>query len=187
MENIAKESMAINAQCDCVRTIIVKSQNGDEEVERVTSRTGFHIGINFVKGFFFTIFCGSWFFSMSKDGIANCVARYKYGCLKFALLARLIALIDTIFFAICVPFFIVTYIVLIIVTFFGVIIFGIVKLFKQNDTIFSSLRKTLVGSLISLALVLGNTILTPLGIISPEFTIKICYLHKWSTILAYCY
>src|SRR5271154_5716116 len=136
METIIKGSVPINAHCDHVRTATLKRQNGDEIFEQITSRTWSHFGVNFIKGFLFTIFCGSWFFFMSKDGIANCVSRYKYGCLKFALLARLIAFIDTIFFAICVPFFIVTYIIIFVVTFFGAIIFRFVKLCKPNDTKF---------------------------------------------------
>lgn len=149
--------------------------------------SGFHIGIQLEKGIFLHFFSIN--LLISKDGVHHYLKHVDSVCpgICYLFLARLIAIIETLFFIIMLPF---SMIIFTCVTFFCLIcgiLFSITCPFKFDMCCLNSIsnrKMTLLFFSISLSSLLCifklilEIILIPFQIIVPELTALVFKIHK---------
>ena len=152
------------------------------------------VGVIFPKGAYITFGRD---FSISKDGIAK-VLSYNNGCCNFfgrMLLARLLAILETITFVMMLPFMLLIYIFIFVIMTPPLIIFiipGLIcarKLTGGNVSSSSCATKFTafnafvftywLCSFISLLVIITEIILIPFQIIVPELTAMLLCVQAW--------
>ncbi len=160
---------------------------------------GYHIGLFGPKGGIIHLFCCNLF--ISKDGVNYYVNKTYYNGFNigYFLLARFIAILETILFGICLCIFIPIYLISIM---FG-LIFGILMLFTlpceiscgclcccrncmgidiiNNRHICQLCWVIVFTSIISIFMIIAHTLLIPFQILIPELTSLVLKQHKWNT------
>ena len=140
----------------------------------------FQLGINFPKALYLTL---DKEFSISQEGIfyhlnKKCNAKY----LLFMILARFIAILQTIFYLFSVPFMILFYTLVFAFTILPTILLWPFYLCLQNLKFkgFYLLCLTFSwGSFMSLVTMTAHILILPLQIIIPELTALIFKVHRW--------
>lgn len=140
----------------------------------------FFIGINFPKGI---IFHFGKHLLISKDGISNILKNYN---LKNAVLARFLGFFESIFFLILMPFMLLSYAIIFLVSMLIVLILlipYILNLLLHNtkiNFIFNTFLLFMIGSIISILAIIGLFILFPLQILIPEINTFLFKIDLWS-------
>lgn len=157
--------------------------------QNIWGTDGYHVGIDFTKGFFYTHFRGQTFTSLSSDGINHIIDNKYESCyLINMLLVRLIALICTLIYFIIAPFSILLYLFYAIVSLVIFICLLPIQPCATNkiSEIFWTAGRILIGSIVAILTIITLLLLSPVHIIFPEFTVKILRVHKWGWPLEYC-
>jgi len=138
-------------------------------------------GVNFPKGFILA--CGG--LSFSKDGIAAVLRNYN---IATALVARLLAIVDTLLTAIALPFAIAAYLVLMLIGTLSWLLlwpFAICAWFSPTPhavALKAYLLAVGLFALLGIPSILGTILLMVLSIVQiivPELTVAVLKIHKW--------
>lgn len=134
---------------------------------------------------------------ISKDGINHLLDTECYGP-KIFFLIRFLALLDTLLFTLSLPFMMVIYTVIFIVsTLILVVAFPIwISLFiwyklstdenyirDKLMSIYTLFWPGFICTLISVLVMVSLLLLTPIYIIAPEFPVRILKIHKWGPLV----
>ncbi|XWV25317.1 putative ORFan [Tupanvirus deep ocean] len=177
-------------QSQNVTTCTEKVIRNNQLMQQITSRDGYHIGVDFTKGFFLTLFTGTSMTSISYDGIYHIIENKYHGAsmILYLLLTRIIALLNVITYVILFPFMFLFY----VVAFFGSIL--VLILLGPLALCFDNIRAVLVvalvyapTSVVSMLIILFTVAIAPVHILIPEFTVIVLKMHKWGYLLEYCY
>lgn len=155
---------------------------------------GHHIGISWPKGPYFHFF-GSNFY-LSKDGVYQSIYRCWYdGYPGHFLWARFLALLEVILFFITLPFMLIAYSILMLVSFCAALCLTITLPCSFPVCCGSFMGQAIVGnrsacgifwlvfveSILSIFYGLAYCITSPFQIIVPEFTQLLLKQHTWGT------
>ena len=169
-------------------THVINHTDQEGIVESVDTK-GLHIGIDFIKGFFLTLFLGSFFIPISKDGMSY-IIRKKYSwspsLILYFIYLRTIAILDSVFYLLFVPFTLVFYIVCFIASLLFLLLAPFTLCFDGLTGKVKSAYIIGLGSFLSILIIIVIVVLIPIHVILPELTIYVFKLNRLGDPLEYC-
>ena len=154
---------------------------------------GIHFGIDGTKGLFLTLFVGSFFIPISKDGISYIIRKkYDWDCWLplYIIAVRLLAILDGLLYLLVSPF---AFMIYALIFLFSLLIAIIMSPFlfcinKFNFEIFvTSMYKLAFECFLSALVIITIFLLIPLEIVAPELVICLFKINTLGVLLEYCY